>query len=161
MIDSLPRESTLTCPSDREIVMQRAFRGPAQTLFDMWTKPEHVRRWYGVRQTTVTVCDIDLRVGGGWRWVVAKPQGMEIAFSGEFLEIAPPRLFRRTERFEAMPGPGAIVTCTFDEKEGETTFTMHMLFEDRQSRDICLHSGMESGVHECFRNIDQLLADVT
>jgi uncharacterized protein YndB with AHSA1/START domain len=158
MTESVQRESTLTLPSDRELVMTRAFNAPAPILFDMWTKPEHVRKWYGVRSTTVTVCDIDLRIGGAWRWVVTTPQGMEIAFSGVFREIDPPRRLQRTEIFEAMPGPGAIVTLTFDENDGQTTFTMHMLFENKQHRDICLRSGMDVGVRECFQKIDELIA---
>ena len=158
MIDSIQREGTVTLPSDREIVMQRVFNAPARTLFDVWTKPEHVRKWYGVRSTTVTVCDIDLRVGGAWRWVVTKPNGLEIAFSGVFREIDPPRRLQRTEIFETMPGAGCIVTLTFDENDGQTTLTMNMLFETKEHRDICLHSGMELGVQECYQNIDALLA---
>ena len=158
MTDTIQREGTIALPSDREIVMQRVFNAPARTLFDVWTKPEHVRKWYGVRSTTVTVCDIDLRVGGAWRWVVTKPQGMEIAFSGVFLEIDPPRRLQRTERFEAMPDAECIVTLSFDEKDGQTTLTMNMLFENKEQRDGCLHSGMELGVRECYQKIDELLA---
>src|SRR5258708_28021949 len=124
MIDSVQREGTVALQSDREIVMQRVFNAPARTLFDVWTKPEHVRKWYGVRSTTVTVCDIDLRVGGAWRWVVTKPNGLEIAFSGVFREIDPPRRLQRTERFEAIPGPGCAVTLTFYVKHRQPTFTI-------------------------------------
>jgi len=155
MIDSAQRETTLTLPSDTEIAMTRAFQAPASVLFDMWTKPEHVRNWYGVRGTTVTVCDIDLRVGGAWRWVSTR-NGMEIAFSGEFREIDPPRRLQRTERFEAMPG-SALVTLTFDENAGQTMLTVHMQFDTKAERDICLKSGMELGVNECFQNIDRLI----
>jgi uncharacterized protein YndB with AHSA1/START domain len=157
MIDSVQRESTLTLPSDRELVLTRVFNAPARTLFEVWTKPEHVRKWYAVRSTTVTVCDIDLRVGGAWRWVVTTPHGMEIAFSGVFLEIDPPRRLQRTEVFEAMPGPGCVVTLTFDEEDGKTTLAMHMLFQSKEERDICLKSGMELGVKECYQKIDELL----
>jgi uncharacterized protein YndB with AHSA1/START domain len=158
MIDTVQRETELTLPSDREIAMIRSFNAPAKAVFDMWTKPEHVRKWYGVRSTTVTVCDIDLRVGGAWRWVVTKPTGLEIAFSGVFLEIDAPRRLQRTEIFEAMPGPGCIVTLTFDENGGQTTLTVNMLFPAKEDRDGCLKSGMELGVRECFQNIDALLA---
>src|SRR5258708_30849035 len=148
----------LTLPSDREIVLTRVFHAPAQAVFEMWTKPEHVRKWYAVRSTTMTVCDMDQRVGGRWRWVVTTPKGMEIAFSGVFREIDPPRRLQRTEIFEAMPGAGCIVTLTFDENDGQTTLTMTMLFETKEHRDICLHSGMELGVQECYPNIDAILA---
>ncbi len=150
------REVGLSLPSEREIVMERVFKAPARTLFDVWTKPEHVRKWYGCRGTTVTVCDIDLRVGGSWRWVVARP-GLEVAFSGEFTEIDPPRRLQRTERYEGIPGAGCLVTLTFDEKDGETTLTSSMVFPSKAERDACLRSGMEMGVAECYQNIDKLL----
>lgn len=156
---TIQREGTLTLPSDREILMQRVFQAPPATLFEMWTKPEHVRHWYAVRSTTMTVCEIDLRVGGAWRWVVVAPNGMEIAFSGVFQEINPPHSFRRTEVYEAMPGAGAIVTVSFDEEDdGYTTMNMHMLFPAKSDRDICLQSGMELGVRECYQKMDELLA---
>ncbi len=157
MTANLQREMTLTLPTDREIVMQRAFNAPARTLFEVWTKPEHVRKWYAVRGTTMTVCDIDLRVGGAWRWVLVHPKGGEIAFSGVFREIDPPRRLQRTEVFEAMPGAGSLVTLTFDEKDNQTTLTINMLFESKQDRDVCLRSGMELGVKECFQRIDELV----
>ena len=157
MIDTVQRETTITLPSDREIVMQRVFNAPARTLFEVWTNPEHVKKWYGVRSTTVTVCDIDLRVGGKWRWVVTKPQGMEIAFSGVFLEIDPPRRLQKTEVFEAMPGAECLVTLSFDEKDGQTTLTSNMLFKTKADRDVCLKSGMDLGVRECYQKIDEIL----
>jgi uncharacterized protein YndB with AHSA1/START domain len=83
---------------------------------------------------------------------------MEIAFSGVFREIDPPRRLQRTEVFEAMPGSESIGTLTFDEKDGQTTLTMHTLFQSKAHRDACLHSGMELGVQECFQKIDELVA---
>ena len=156
MTDTLQHELNLTLSSDREISMTRVFNAPARVLFDVWTKPEHVRKWYGVRQTTVTVCDIDLRVGGAWRWVVTR-NGMEVAFSGVFRQIDPPRRLQRTEVFEAMPGAQSLVTLTFDEKDGQTMLTMNMLFQSKQDRDVALKSGMELGIKECFQKIDDLV----
>ncbi|MGJ5815833.1 SRPBCC family protein [Paludibaculum fermentans] len=154
----IKREGTLTLPNDRTILMQRVFEAPARVLFDVWTKPEHVRKWYAVRSTTMTVCDIDLRVGGAWRWVIVTPTGMEVAFSGVFTEIDPPRRLQRTEVFEAMPGPGALVTISFDERDGQTTLSMEMVFDSKEERDLCLKSGMELGVQECYQKIDELVA---
>jgi len=158
MTESIQREMTLTLPSDREIVMTRAVNAPARILFDVWTKPEHVRKWYAVRGTTMTVCDIDLRVGGAWRWVLTHPKGGEIAFSGVFCEIYPPHRLQRTEVFESMPGAESLGTLTFDEKDGQTTITINMLFKSKQDRDVCLRSGMELGVKESFQKIDELVA---
>ena len=157
MTAGMQRELTLTLPSDLEIQMTRAFNTSAQVLFDMWTKPEHVRQWYGVRGTTVTVCEIDLRVGGGWRWVNTRP-GMEVAFSGVFREIDAPHRLQRTEWFEAVPGAESLVTLTFDERDGQTILTVNMRFASKKHRDIALKSGMELGVKECFENIDRLVA---
>jgi uncharacterized protein YndB with AHSA1/START domain len=106
----------------------------------------------------MTVCEIDLRVGGAWRWVLVHPKGGEIAFSGVFREIDPPHRLQRTEMFEAMPGAESLVTLTFDEKDGQTTLTINMLFKSKQDRDGCLQSGMELGVKECFQKIDELVA---
>jgi uncharacterized protein YndB with AHSA1/START domain len=161
MTGSTLREATITLPSDREIVMQRLFDAPAHLLFEVWTRPEHVKKWYGVRSTIVTVCEIDLRVGGKWRWVVTTPQGMEIGFSGVFREIEPPRRLQRTEWYEAIPGAECLVTLSFDEKDGRTNFTTSMLFPDKIQRDMALKSGMELGVDECYRNIDGILAAMT
>ncbi|MGD0301678.1 MAG: SRPBCC family protein [Bryobacteraceae bacterium] len=158
MTDSMQREMALTLPTDREIVMTREFNAPARILFEVWTKPEHVRKWYAVRGTTMTVCEIDLRVGGAWRWVVTHPKGGEIAFSGVFREVDPPRRLQRTEVFESVPGAESLVTLTFDEHDGQTTLTINMLFKSKQDRDICLRSGMELGVKECFQKIDELMA---
>jgi uncharacterized protein YndB with AHSA1/START domain len=151
-------ESILTLPSDLEIAMTRSFKAPAQLVFDMWTKPEHVSKWYGVRGTTVTACDIDLRIGGKWRWVNEKP-GVKIAFCGEFLEIDPPRRLQRTECFEGMPGANpVIVTLTFSESGGQTELAINMRFKTKHERDMTLKSGMELGVKECLENIEKLLA---
>lgn len=157
MSSALYTEGTLTLPADNEILMQRVFRCPAETLYEVWTRPEHVRQWYGVRGTTVTVCDIDLRVGGAWRWVSRLPNGQEIAFSGVFRELDPPRRLQRTERFESVPGADSVVTLSFDQRDGETVLSMHMLFPTSFHRDMALKSGMELGVKECYLLIDKLL----
>ena len=148
----------ITLPSELEIEIVRVFKAPARVVFDMWTKPEHVRKWYGVRGTTVTVCEIDLRVGGACRFVVTRPPALEIAFSGVFREIDPPRRLQRTEVYEGMPGAESILTQTFEEKDGETTMTLNMRFPNKQARDMALKSGMELGIRECFEKMDELLA---
>jgi uncharacterized protein YndB with AHSA1/START domain len=85
---------------------------------------------------------------------------MEVAFSGVFREIDPPRRLVKTERYEAVPGPGCLVTLEFDEHGAETTLTATMLFENKADRDMCLRSGMEHGVRECYANIDRLVAEM-
>jgi uncharacterized protein YndB with AHSA1/START domain len=90
--------------------------------------------------------------------VVTTPQGIEVAFSGVFREIDPPHRIQRTERFEGMPGSECLVTLAFDEKDGQTMFTLHMLFQSEEQRDACLRSGMELGLKECYQKIDELVA---
>jgi len=158
MTSTEKRELSITLPSDCELEMKRVFNAPAAKLFEVWTKPEHVMKWYGVRSTTMTVCEMDVRVGGAWRWVSTMPNGMEIAFSGKFLALDPPHRLQKTEWFEAVPGAESVVTLTFEEHDGQTTLTAHMRFQNKRQRDICLKSGMELGVKECFENIDAILA---
>jgi len=158
MLNATQPKTLLTLLDDFEIVMQRSFEASPETLFDVWTQPKHVRNWYGVRGTTVTICDIDLRVGGAWRWVVTRPPSMEIAFPGVFLEINRPHSFRRTEKFEGYSDNECIVTVSFAEQAGQTMLTMSMRFGSKEERDGCLKSGMELGVEECMNNIAVIVA---
>src|SRR5687767_4302232 len=93
-------------PSDTEIVITREFNAPRELVFDAWTKPEHIKRWWGLRGSTVSVCEVDLRVGGKWRWVLGSPddEGGAHAFSGQYLEVVRPERLVRTEWYEAIPG---------------------------------------------------------
>jgi uncharacterized protein YndB with AHSA1/START domain len=152
------RQATITMPSDTEIVITREFAAPAALLFETWTKPEHVRNWYGLRSMKTTVCDIDLRVGGAWRWVQEADDGTEVAFSGVYTEIDPPGRLVYTEGFEAMPGPELVVTLTFDEHDGKTTLVSHSQCPSKEVRDGILESGMEYGVNETYERLDEVLA---
>jgi uncharacterized protein YndB with AHSA1/START domain len=148
----------LTMPSDREIVITRVFDAPRSLVFEAWTKPEHVRNWYGLRSLETIVCDIDLRVGGRWRWGQADPDGQEIVFSGEYLEISPPERLVYTESFEQMPGGDPVVTTlVFDEHEGRTTLTSTSVWPSKEIRDAALASGMEHGVVETYDRLAEHL----
>ena len=113
----------LAFPSDRETVITRTFAAPRKLVFAAMTQPEHVRQWYGLHDQTMKVCEIDLRVGGKWRYVVQMPDGNEFAFSGEYLEITPPERLVSTEWFEAIPGSVYVATVTFPEQDCTTTLT--------------------------------------
>ena len=152
------RQAAITLPSDREIVITREFDAPAQLVFDAHTEPALLQQWYGLRSATSTACEIDFRVGGRWRSAQTFAEMGEIAFSGEYKEIDPPRGYVYTEMFELQPGPPAIVTMTFGEVDGRTTVTSHSLFETAEIRDIVLQSGMEHGVNEMYSRLDELLA---
>lgn len=145
---------SLSFPSDRETVITRVFDAPRQLVFDAWTKPEHVRQWYGPRYLTMTICEIDLRVGGKWRYVVQAPDGSEHAFSGTYLEIARPERLVSTEWYEAMPGTDYVVAASFDEKDGKTTLTSRLLYQSKEHRDGHVASGMEAGMSESMERLD-------
>jgi len=148
---------SLTFPSDRETVITRTFNAPRRLVFAAMTKPEHVRQWYGLRDHTMKVCEIDLRVGGKWRYVMQMPDGSEFAFSGEYLEIVPPERLVSTEWFEAIPGSDYVVTATFAEQDGKTILTSHLRYQSQEHRDGHVNSGMEWGMRETFARLDEHL----
>ncbi|HLH23947.1 MAG TPA: SRPBCC family protein [Chloroflexota bacterium] len=152
--------TTLTLPSDREILITRVFAAPRRLVFEALTRPEHVRRWYGPRRLTLTVCEIDLRPGGAWRYVLCDPEsGQEFGFSGVYREIVPPERIVSTEGYEALPGHDYLVTVTLDEHDGQTTLRSHLLYQSREDRDGHLRAGMEPGMRESFARLAELLAD--
>lgn len=132
MTDKHSAAATLTQPSDREIVITRTFDAPRWLVFDAFTKPEHLVKWWGLRSHRLVVCEIDLRVGGKWRFVSRAPDGSEYGFSGEYREIVPPERLVSTEGYEAMPGHDYLVTATFADEGGKTRMTM-------------THSGLPAG----------------
>jgi uncharacterized protein YndB with AHSA1/START domain len=147
----------LTMPSDRELVITRVFNAPRRLVFEAWSKPEHVRRWWGPRSMRMTVCEIDLRPGGAWRYVHVTPDGQEHAFSGVYQEIVPPERMVYTEGYEAMPGHDYLVTATLEEEDGRTTLRAHLLYQSREDRDGHLQSGMEPGMQETMERLDEHL----
>ncbi len=148
----------VTMPSDKEIVITRAFNAPRKLVFEAWTKPEHVKRWYGLKILTLIVCDIDLRVGGKWRYVMHSPDGNDYGFSGEYREVVPHERLVYTEEYEALPpGHDYLVTTTFDEQDSKTTLTSKMLYKTKEDRDGHVASGMEPGMIETLDRLEELL----
>jgi len=151
----------VTTPSDREILMTRMFGAPRQLVFDAFTKPDLVRRWLlGPDGWTMPVCEIDLRVGGRYRYVWRNEKsGKEMATGGVFRDVAAPERLVNTEKFEDPWYPGeAIVTTTFEEERGRTTVRQSMRLESREIRDGILKSGMESGVERSYERLEEELA---
>jgi uncharacterized protein YndB with AHSA1/START domain len=149
--------TTLTTPSDREIVITRVVDAPRRLVFAAWTTPEHVARWYGPSTMTLVVCDIDLRPGGAWRFVLRGPDGRDYAFSGVYREIVPPERLVYTDGFEGMPSHEALVTLTFDERDGKTTITSTSLYQSVEDRDAHIRSGMEAGMVETLDRLAEHL----
>lgn len=160
--------TSLELVGDREIVITRTFNGPARIVFDAWTEPDLVRRWWAPRSLGVTVvgCDANVRVGGRYRYVLRLDTGNEVAFSGTYTEVTPPSRLVYTQTFEptasgANPGDAElIVTVTFDERDGKTHLVSHTLCPSREVRDAILASGMEHGMRETMDQLDELVASL-
>lgn len=149
---------SVTLPSDREILITRVFNAPRHLVFDAWTQPEHVKRWFGCGTMTMTVCDINLRVGGTWRYVLHDPtQGIEHGFSGEYREIVPPERLVTTECYEPVPHSDHLNTLTLTEHNGKTTLHILIHHESREQRDGHLQSGMEVGLRYTLNRLEDLL----
>src|SRR5437867_2456992 len=142
----------VTTPSDREIVMTRVFDAPRRLVFDAWTKPELLKRWLGVRGGwSMTVCEVDLKVGGGYRFVWRGPDGTDMGMRGVYREIARPDRLVSTESFDDPWYEGeAVDTMVLVEHDGKTTVTTTVLYTSREVRDGVLKSGMAGGVAESY-----------
>ena len=150
--------STLSTPSDLEIVMTRVFDAPRALVFEAYTDPRHVPHWWGLRGNTTIVDKMDVRPGGQWRYIQRAPDGTEYAFNGEYREVAPPERLVSTFEFEGMPGHIAIDAAQFDERDGKTTLTVTSTFTTKEERDGMLQSGMEGGANETWDRLAELLA---
>ena len=144
-------------PSDDEILITREFEAPADLVFAAWTTPELVKRWWAGDRGVVTEAQIDLRIGGRWRWVMTANGGFEVAFSGEYLEIDRPHRLVRTEVFELIPAAEAVSTTTFDEADRVTTLRILGRYPSKQHRDAALASGMEGGLQTSLNELEELV----
>jgi uncharacterized protein YndB with AHSA1/START domain len=149
----------VTTPSEKEIVLTRVFDAPRHLVFDALTKPELLKRWFGPRGWSLVVCDVDLRVGGAWRFVLRGPDGTEMGMSGIYREIARPERSVHTERFDDYPGE-SVVTAVLVEQGGKTTLTGTVLYESQEIRDAVIQSGMEHGAAESYDKLAEYLASV-
>jgi len=145
---------------DRELRMTRHFDGPAPLVFDCWTQPELVRRWLtGPEGWSFQVCDIDLRVGGAYRYVWCHTDGRVMGMGGVFREIVPSQRLVSTELFdEDWTGGETLCTTVFSEKAGQTTVVLTVLYSSKQARDGAMQSGMEGGMAVGFDRLDRVLA---
>jgi len=152
----------LTTPTDREISMTRVFDAPRRLVFDAFTKPELVKRWLlGPPGWTMPVCEIDLRVGGAYRYVWRHADGREMGMGGIYREIVPQERLVCTELFDEAWYPGeALVTTILAEQGGRTTLTSTMLYVWQETRDAVLKSGMERGVAASYDRLEELLMSI-
>jgi uncharacterized protein YndB with AHSA1/START domain len=150
----------ITTPSEREIAMTRVFDAPRNMVFDAWTKPELLKRWLGVRGGwSFVVCEVDLKVGGAYRFVWHGPNGKEMGMGGVYREIVRPERLVATEKFDDPWYPGeALDTTVLVEQGGKTTATTTVLYASQEVRDGVLKSPMARGVEESYEKLDELLA---
>jgi uncharacterized protein YndB with AHSA1/START domain len=154
--------ATLTLPTDEQILITREFDAPRHLVYRAWTTPELVKRWWHANRGEVTVVEIDLRVGGKWRYVMVADDGMEVGFHGEYLEIVPDELIVSTETYEGLPEgvseeEGSTVnTATFTEADGRTTVTLLIQATSKISRDAIIDSGMEAGLQDALDLVEQV-----
>jgi uncharacterized protein YndB with AHSA1/START domain len=150
------RSASVTLPTDEQILITREFDAPRDLVYKAYTTPELVRRWWHAKRGEVTVADIDLRVGGSWRYVMVTPDGFEVAFHGEFREIVPNERIVSTEVYEGMPGAEALDTVTFTEVDGRTTLTILVQHAKKEHRDAHIESGMEDGLQDALDLLEEV-----
>lgn len=149
--------ATVTLPADDQILITRRFEAPRHLVYRAYTTPELVRRWWTARRGEMTVCEIDLRVGGHWRYEMVTPGGMTVAFHGEYREIVPDERLVSTEVYEGMPDAPAVDTATFQESDGGTLLSILVQHTSRAHRDAHVQSGMEDGLQDALDLLEQAI----
>ncbi len=151
--------ATVTLPTDRQILITREFDAPRHLVYKAWTTPELVKRWWHANRGQVTIAEIDLRVGGTWRYVSVTESGVEVAFHGEYREIVPNERLVSTEVYEGIPDAeqhAALNTLTLTERDGRTLLTVLVEHPTREGRDAHINSGMEPGMQDALDLLEQV-----
>jgi uncharacterized protein YndB with AHSA1/START domain len=155
--------ATVTLPTDEQILITREFDAPKDLVYKAYTTPELVMRWWSGRRGEMTSAEIDLRVGGTWRYVMVAHGGQEVAFHGEYREIVPNERIVTTEVYEGIPDGDddpALNIVTFTEADGRTTLTILMQVSSKEIRDMIIDSGMEGGMQEGMDLLEQVAASL-
>ena len=153
--------ATLTLPTDEQILITREFDAPKHLVYKAWTTPELVKQWWHAKRGEVTVVEIDLRVGGKWRYLMVADGGFEVGFHGEYREIVPSERIVATEVYEGLPDgvseedAATVNTATFAETDGRTTLTLLIQATSKVSRDAIIDSGMEAGLQDALDLLEQ------
>jgi uncharacterized protein YndB with AHSA1/START domain len=155
------RTATVTLPTDEQILITREFDAPKHLVYKAWTTPELVKRWWSGHQGEVTIAEIDLRVGGRWRYVMVAAGGFEVAFHGEYREIVLNERIVTTQVYEAMSeGEPALNIVTFTEVDGRTILTLLAQLASKEDRDMVINSGMEVGMQEQMDVLEQIASSL-
>ncbi|GAA5147683.1 SRPBCC family protein [Pseudonocardia eucalypti] len=149
--------AVVTLPGDTQILITREFDAPRHLVYRAWTTPELIKRWWGADRAEVTHVEVDLRVGGKWRYVaVAHEGGFEFAFHGEYREVVTNERLVSTEVFEGAPDAAALNTLTLTERDGRTTLTTLVEHTSQEHRDAHINSGMEGGMQEAMDHLEEV-----
>jgi uncharacterized protein YndB with AHSA1/START domain len=152
--------AVVTLPTPTQILVTRDFDAPRHLVFRAWTTPELIRRWWGGDRGECTSAEVDLRVGGKWRYVMVANGGYEVAFHGEYTEVVPDERLASTEIYEGMPDAEAVNTVTLTEQDGRTTLTLLVEHSRQEHRDAHINSGMEGGMQESMNYLEQVAASL-
>ena len=151
--------AVVSTPGDTQILITRDFAAPARLVWRAWTEPDLVRRWWSGERGEVTSVEIDLRVGGTWRYVMVTPTGFEVGFHGEFREILPDERIVSTEAYEGIPDPdgnASLNTLMLTEEDGRTTMTVLVEHPTTEGRDAHINSGMEAGMQDALDLLEEI-----
>lgn len=152
--------AVLTLPTDTQIQITREFAAPRHLVYKAWTTPELVKRWWSAKRGEVTIAEIDLRVGGKWRYVMVADRGFEVGFHGEFREIVPNERIVSTEIYEGVPpgqpNEGTLNTASFRQEGDRTILTILVQAPSKQVRDLIIQSGMEAGLQDALELLEQV-----
>jgi uncharacterized protein YndB with AHSA1/START domain len=155
------RELEIWVPADRAVVRFRRFvNAPPDLVFDAWTQPEHLRRWWGPRSYALVVCEVDLRIGGSYRLTQQAPDGQEHTFRGRYIELERPRSLCRTFVYDGAPEHEASETVTFQRRDSGTLVTSESLFASFAARDLYTRAGMENGMRDSHHRLDEWLETI-
>src|SRR5262245_4278421 len=149
---------TIATPSDREVMLKRLFAATASSVFDALTQPKRLRRWYGPAGWTLVVCEIDLRVGGAWHFVVQRPDGKKIGQLGVYQEIVKNERIVNTESWEDWDAGETLVTTILTEANGETTFQCTILFPSKDVRDTVVQTALGDAAEQSYTKLAEVLA---
>jgi uncharacterized protein YndB with AHSA1/START domain len=147
----------VTLPTDTQILITREFDAPRELVWRAWTTPELIKRWWNAKRGEVTVAEVDLRVGGAWRYVMTTDEGgHEVGFHGTYREVVPTERIVSTEVFEGMPDAHSVNTLTLTEDGGRTTMTVLVEHQNREGRDAQIESGMEAGLQDALDLLEEV-----
>jgi uncharacterized protein YndB with AHSA1/START domain len=153
-----PEDLKISTPTDREVVVMRTFDAPRTLVFDAYTQPELLKRWYDAPGRSLVICEIDLRVGGAYRFLWRGEGRRDVGMRGVHREVVRPKRLVRTQTWEDWDAGEIIETAVFTERAGKTTLTSTGLYPSREVRDAVLKAGLENGTRESYGRLAVILA---